>query len=316
MNKRKLGSLDFEISEITFGSASISSEGKGYSFGYISEDDAIALLREAHARGVNVFDTAPIYGHGVAEIRIGKAFKKLREKVFIVSKSGVTWDEDRRIVRTNDLAIAQKMMEQSLRDLQTDYIDLYMVHWPDPKIDIRKTLEVLRKAQDQGKIRHIGLCNTHVEDLEKAREVATIVATQSEFNLFNTKAREELFPYLGDNGVGFMSWGTLDRGIITGRVTKDRAFDEYDARGSAPWWRKEVVERKIQAMEEIGGILGSYTGLELALGFVLRHSELSSALCGVRNEEQLDSVLKACQKRPPDEVLDRAEEIAQTHLQT
>ena len=314
MKQRKLGSLDFQVSPVSFGGAGISSEGRGYSFGYISEKDAMALLRKAYDRGISLFDAAPIYGHGVSETRMGKAFKEFREKVFIVTKSGVTWDANKQIIRTNDPDVTKRMLEQSLSDLKTDYIDLYMIHWPDQEVDIRIPMEVLRKAQDQGKIIHIGLCNTHLEDLEKAQEVAPIVAVQSQLSLFETGPSEALFPYLRKKQIGFMSWGTLDRGIITGRVTRRRAFDKYDARGGAPWWKKDVVRRKLEAMQEIGTILEGHSELELALGFVLRHPEVSTALCGIRSEEQLDSVMAACQNLPEDSLLDRAGAIALRHV--
>ena len=318
MKQRKLGSLDFQVSPVSFGGAGISSEGRGYSFGYISEKDAIALLRKAYDQGINLFDTAPIYGHGVSETRIGKAFRDIREKVCIVSKSGVTWDESGQITRTNDPAVAQRMLEQSLRDLKTEYIDLYMIHWPDAEVDIRIPMEVLGKARDQGKVLHIGLCNTHVEDLEKTQEVAPIVVVQSQFSLFETGAREALFPYLRENQIGFMSWGTLDRGIITGHVTLDRAYDKYDARRRAPWsalvWKEDVVKRKLEAMEEIGTILEGHSRLELALGSVLRHPEVSTALCGIRTEEQLDSMIAACRNLPGESLLDQAEAIALRHI--
>ena len=232
--------MDFQVSPVSFGGASISSEGRGYSFGYISEKDAIAFLRKAYDRGISLFDTAPIYGRGVSETRMGKAFKDVREKVFIVTKSGVTWDENKQIIRTNDPEVTQRMLEQSLNDLKTDYIDLYMIHWPDQEVDIRIPMEVLRKAQDQGTIIHIGLCNTHLEDLEKAQEVAPIVAVQSQLSLFETGPSEALFPYLRNKQIGFMGWGTLDRGIITGRVTRRRAFDKYDARRGAPLGGKKM----------------------------------------------------------------------------
>ncbi len=314
MKKRKLGSLDFQVSPVSFGGAGISSEGKGYSFGYISEADAITLLRKACDRGINLFDTAPIYGHGVSETRIGKAFKNIREKVFIVNKSGVTWDEAGQITGTNDPAVTQRMLEQSLRDLQTDYIDLFMLHWPDEKVDIRLPMEVLRKAREQGKILHIGLCNTHVEDLEKAQEVAPTVAVQCQLSLFETGPTETLFPYLRGSQIGFMSWGTLDRGIITGHVTRARTYDKYDARGGAPWWKEDVVRRKLEAMEEIEPLLEGHSGLELALGFVLRNPEVSTALCGIRSEEQLDSVIAASRNLPADSLLDRAGAIALRHV--
>ena len=115
---------------LAFGGAAISGEGGGYGFGDISESAAIDLLKEAYDLGFTIFDTAPIYGFSLSEKRMGKAFKSMRDKVFIVSKSGVTWNESKRVDMTNDPKVARLMLEQSLRDLESDYIDLYMIHWP------------------------------------------------------------------------------------------------------------------------------------------------------------------------------------------
>jgi len=156
---------------LAFGGAAISGEGGGYGFGDINENDSIELLNSAYDKGIRIFDTAPIYGFGLSEVRMGKAFKQTRDKVFIVSKSGVTWGENKRVDMTNDPVVTTKMLEQSLRDLQSDYIDLYMIHWPDTRVDIRRPLEVLAKAKHQGKIKHIGLCNTNIADLEKGSEI-------------------------------------------------------------------------------------------------------------------------------------------------
>ncbi|MBY0416331.1 MAG: aldo/keto reductase, partial [Bdellovibrionales bacterium] len=264
---------------IAFGGAAISGEGGGYGFGDISEGDAINLLHEAYEGGIRIFDTAPIYGFGLSEQRIGKAFKNNREKVFLVSKSGVTWHENKRVDMNNDPVIAQKMIEQSLRDLNTDYIDLYMVHWPDNKVDIRKTLEVLSRAKQQGKILHIGLCNTNLDELNKAFEVDRIEVVQSEFNLFvNKYVNAEIFPYLKEKNISFMSWGTLDKGIITGRVDETRKeFDKSDCRSWAPWWKSMDNSEKFLAMKKLWPMLDKnhHSGLELALAFNLSFPELS-----------------------------------------
>lgn len=132
-----------EYTPLLFGGASISGEGGGYGFGDISKDNAISVLHHALERGIKVYDTAPIYGFGESERRIGEAFKNKREHAFIISKCGVTWHDSKRVNMTNDPVTTKKMIEQSLRDLSTDYIDLYMVHWPDKNTDIRHTLEVL-----------------------------------------------------------------------------------------------------------------------------------------------------------------------------
>lgn len=293
---------------IAFGGAAISGEGGGYGFGDISENQAIDLLLEAYEGGIKIFDTAPIYGFGMSEIRMGKAFKNIREKVFLVSKCGVTWHENKRVDMNNDPAIAQKMLEQSLRDLNTDFIDLYMVHWPDARVDIRKTMEVLSKAKHQGKIKHIGLCNTNLDELNKAFEIDRVEVVQSEFNLFTNKfVSEQLFPYLKEKNISFMSWGTLDKGIITGRVDQNRkTYDKSDCRSWAPWWKSADNSDKFEAMKKLWPLLDKnhHTGLELALAYNLSYPELSVAICGAKSSAQLQSLLKAATNLPKYEELE------------
>lgn len=294
-----------------FGGAAISGEGGGYGFGKISEDHAIGLLREAKARGVKVFDTAPIYGFGMSEQRIGKAFAKERDQVFLVSKSGVTWHENKRVDMTNDPKVTQKMLEQSLRDLETDYIDLYMIHWPDERVDIRRPMEVLAKAKNQGKIKHIGLCNTFEKDLDKAFEVEIIETVQCQMNLFEPEVVERLFPYLNEKEISFMSWGTLDKGILTKRVDEKRTYDKEDCRSWAPWWKQMDNKPKFEKLKRIWPIIEEHghSPVELALGFNLSHPECSMVLCGARNDQQLDGVLKAMDNLPSQDLLDQVLEI-------
>ena len=283
-----------------FGGAALSGEGGGYGFGNLSESESQKLLSEAFDLGVTLFDTAPIYGFGLSEQRIGKAFKKNREKVFLVSKCGVTWHDNKRVDMNNDPEVTKRMLEQSLKDLQSEYIDLYMIHWPDSKIDIRRPMEVLAQAKHEGKIRHIGLCNTFVEDLNKASEIEKIEAVQSSFSFFSRQVRQELFPYLKEKNISFMSYGTLEKGILTKRVTKSRSFDKTDCRSWAPWWKNSDKDQKMEMVEKLAPFVEKtgHSMLELALGFVLSHDEVSSALCGAKNSEQLQSLLKALKHLP------------------
>lgn len=285
---------------MSFGAASISGEGAGYGFGNISESDSIGLLLEAFDLGIRVFDTAPIYGFGLSEKRIGKAFRQNRDKVFIVSKSGVTWHENKRVDMNNDPKIVTKMLEQSLRDLQTDAIDLYMVHWPDEKHDIRKTLEVYSKAFHDGKIKHIGLCNTNLSELKKASEVVKIEVVQSQFNLFEQSPKDQLFSYLSENQISFMSWGTLDKGILTGRVDEKRKFDESDCRSWAPWWKGQDFKSKFDMVKKLKQVVEkkNHTLTEFALGFNLSHPELTNVICGARNSAQLNDLVNSLRNIP------------------
>ena len=267
---------------LVFGGAALSGKEGGYGFGDISSQAAIDLLHAAYERGVRLFDSAPIYGFGESERRIGKAFRRV-EDIFLISKSGVTWNESRRVDVSNDPNLARKMLEQSLRDFNRDVIDLYMIHWPDDKVDIRRTLEVYLKAKEEGKIRHIGLCNTSLEDLQKAREVAPIDYIQSEFHLFCPEL-PNIFPHLGD--AIFMSWGTLDKGILTGRVNRKRElrknYDTSDCRRKAPWWKQSEVLKKLDRLEPLWPFLKErgHTPLELALGHNLSWKECSLVLGG------------------------------------
>jgi len=290
---------------LAFGGASISGEGGGYGFGEMTENGALSLLNEAYDLGFTLFDTAPIYGFGLSEKRLGIAFRKNREKVFLVSKSGVTWHENKRVDMNNSPEVTRRMLEQSLKDLQSEYIDLYMIHWPDQKVDIRLPMEVLAKAKHEGKIRHIGLCNTYVDDLKKASEIEKIEAVQSSFSFFARQARDELFHYLKENDISFMGYGTLEKGILTKRVNKQRIFDKADCRSWAPWWKNSDKDSKIEMVERLSPLVEKtgHTMLELALGFVLSHEEVSTALCGAKTSDQLQSLVKALKNLPSKEKL-------------
>ncbi|MCB9062309.1 MAG: aldo/keto reductase [Halobacteriovoraceae bacterium] len=295
----------------SFGGASIAGNGGGYGFGDINEGDSISLLHYAYERGVKVYDTAPIYGFGESEKRIGQAFKDKREKVFIISKSGVTWHPNKRVNMTNDPNCAKKMLEQSLRDLQSDYVDLYMVHWPDQKIDIRRTLECFQNMKESGKIRHIGLCNTNLEDLKLGSEVCQIEVIQSELNIF----KRENFDLLNETQA-FMSWGTLEKGIITGRVNKNRKFDKSDCRSWAPWWKSSPLDKQFKTMSEIFPLLEKYelSGLDLAIAFNLSDQRVKSVLCGVRNQKQLDEVLISLKKNVPQTLINECLSIVDRNM--
>jgi myo-inositol catabolism protein IolS len=277
-----------------FGGASLSGEGGGYGFGSISEADAISLVHEALELGVKVFDTAPIYGFGTSEERLGKALKGRREQAYVISKSGVHWHSTKRVNMTNDPLITQEMLEASLKRLKTDWIDLYMIHWPDEHVDIRRPMEVLARALDQGLIRGIGLCNTNPRDLDRAQEIAPIVACQNQLNVFERGVVHELLPRLLQEDISFMSWGTLDKGILTGRVTKERTFGPEDCRSWAPWWKAMDFEARYRILDALTPWLKRHglSNLELAIGHNLAIEGVELVLAGPKNSEQLRGLVQ------------------------
>ncbi|HAR61968.1 MAG: hypothetical protein DKM50_10860 [Candidatus Margulisiibacteriota bacterium] len=301
MKYREFGSTGLQVSEIAFGGASISGEGGGYGFGDICEQEAIDLLKCSYEQGINIYDTAPVYGYRLSEQRIGKAFKGLTDNIIIVTKGGVTWKDNKRIYLDNEPAVIEKMLHQSLQDLDREYIDLYLVHYPDPKVDIRRVMEILSKNKREGKIKFIGLCNTNLENYKKACEVESIEVLQSEFNLFASYPKENLFELVKRDNLGFMSWGSLDKGILTGRVNRERKkYDSSDFRSWAPWWKGESFEFKLNVLDTIKKHFAAtgHSLLDFALGYLLNYKEVSTAICGFRNKDQLSTIIQALDHVP------------------
>lgn len=277
-----------------FGGAALSGEGGGYGFGRL--EDARGLLERSFELGVNIFDTAPIYGFGESEKVLSTFIKDKRENVRVISKSGVYWHENKRVDMTNDPKITAKMFEDSLRRLDSDYIDLYMIHWPDSKVDIRYPLEVLAKFKEQGKVLEIGLCNTYMGDLKPAEEVVPIKVVQSQFNVYDGPP-EDVKEYIQEKNLSFMAWGPFDKGILTGRVSKKREqakdYDENDCRKNAPWWNQKDVLAKVEKIHHFEEIAKKkdLTMAELAMSYTLSPSWSHVALLGAKTIKDLEAVV-------------------------
>ena len=268
-----------------FGGAALSGEGGGYGFGPMSEKEAQALLGRAWDMGIRLFDTAPIYGFGLSEERMGQY---LPQGAYIVTKGGVDWHPNKRVNMSNAPAVIEKMIVESLRRIKRP-ISMYMIHWPDPKVDIRESLAVVKRFQEQGDILDIGLCNTHELDLKRAQEVCQIKGLQSEVNLFNHSTLD-----FTEEEFLTMSWGSLDKGILSARVNQQRKYDASDARSWAPWWNKKEVIKKIERVEGLQELLRKYD-LDLthfALQFIISYKKVKFPLIGAKNIPDLENIVK------------------------
>lgn len=310
MEKQQLGSTTLKVHPITFGGASLSGSGGGYGFGEISNDQAKSLLDFAFEMGLNLFDSAPIYGFEQSEKTLGEVFKSRRDKVHFISKSGVSWHHTKRVNMTNDPKTTQKMLEQSLRNFQSDYIDLYMIHWPDKNIDIRKPMEVLAKAKLDGKILHIGLCNSNSEDLAKALEIEKIEVLQSESNLFNIAAFDSMSELIEQDNIATMGWGTFDKGILAGSVKVGRQYDKVDARSWAPWWKKGPLKEKLQLAQKVSEYLKPYDLNLIDISINLhKHTQVNTPIIGAKSIAQLESALSSYNKNINNDIFKSCLEI-------
>jgi aryl-alcohol dehydrogenase-like predicted oxidoreductase len=291
------------VERLFFGGGAISGEGGGYGFGHISETDSIALLKKAFEKGIRVSDTAPIYGFGTSETRIGKAFQEMRSEMKITTKGGVDWHPDRRVNMDNTPATLKRMLGESLQRLQTSSVDCYMIHWPDARVPLTESLDVLIQAQIEGQIKSLGLSNFTPAQIEEAQKYCATKNQRIEFiqaeRSFLKEANGELPKWCHENGLYFMSWGSLDKGILTNRVTSSRQFDEVDARRNAIWWKKDTdKDHRIQLVQHLKAILDQHqiSPLRWSLSYNLDFAECDFVLFAPRNLEQLESGIVAVQE--------------------
>src|SRR6267142_137985 len=191
-------------------------------WGGTDEAESIATIRAAFERGINLVDTAPVYGFGRSEEIVGRAIAEsgLRSNVLIATKAGLQW-EGGRVSRNASRARILREVEDSLRRLRTDYIDIYQVHWPDPLITIEETADAMHILLAQGKIRAIGVSNFSVVQMERFRRVAPLHFLQPPYNLFERAIEAEVLPYCLANNIATFGYGALCRGLLSGRMRLD-----------------------------------------------------------------------------------------------
>jgi aryl-alcohol dehydrogenase-like predicted oxidoreductase len=204
-------------------------------WGGTDEAESISTIRTALKHGVNVIDTAPVYGFGRSEEIVGKAIAewRLRSRVLIATKAGLECQQGR-VFRNASRARILREIEDSLRRLRTDHIDIYQVHWPDPLVTIEETAEAMHTLFIQGKIRAIGVSNFSVGQMDRFRRVAPLHVLQSPYNLFERGVEADLLPYCRKNKIATLGYGALCRGLLSGRMRPDTTFDGDDLRRGDP----------------------------------------------------------------------------------
>ena len=294
MEYRKLGSSDLEVSVIGYGAWGIggapfwNNEGDGK-----SRDS----IKKAYDLGINFFDTAPVYGFGHSEELIGKALKPFRDKVIIATKCGLRWDKRSLSALRKDASRNSILEEvdQSLKRLDMDVIDLYQVHWPDEKTDQKETMETLLEIQEKGKIRHIGVSNYSAEQIVDCLQYGKIVSLQPEFSLLARDIQNDTVPICLENNIGIIAYSPLSSGILTGKYDKNTKFEDWRSKGIIGTFTGDGFIKnieKVDRLREIADAEGKTCG-QTAINWLLRQEGLTTALVGVKNSSQVKENLKA-----------------------
>src|ERR1700719_2544231 len=224
----------------------------GGMWGGTDEAESIATIRTAFEHGINIVDTAPVYGFGRSEEIVGKAIAegRLRADVLIATKAGLQWDGGS-VARNASHARILREVEDSLRRLRTDRIDIYQVHWPDPLIEIEETADAMHMLLAQGKIRAIGVSNFSVDQMERFRRVAPLHVLQPPYNLFERGIEADLLPYCRKNKIATFGYGALCGGLLSGRMHADTAFDGDDLRRTDPKFLKPRFAQYVAAVQKL-----------------------------------------------------------------
>ena len=292
MEYTNLGGSDLNVSRIGLGTWAIG----GWMWGGTDEETSIETIRHAVELGVTLIDTAAVYGMGRSEEIIGKAIARhgLRDKVVLATKCALNWsDDETKVWREATRARIEREVEDSLRRLCTDRIDLYQVHWPDPKTPMEETARAMDDLFRAGKIRAIGVSNFSPEQMDAFRATAPLHANQPPYNLFEREAGDAVLPYCARHGIGTLTYGALCRGLLSGKMTRERQFDGDDLRQSDPKFQQPRFEQYLAAVDALDLFARERYGkdvMALALRWLLDQPGHSVALWGARRPEQMEPV--------------------------
>ena len=259
----------------------------GWMWGGTDERQSVATIRAALDQGINLIDTAPVYGFGVSEEIVGRALTGLRSRAVIATKVGLEWRGDvayRNATRTRIMT----EIHDSLRRLRTDYIDIYQVHWPDPLVPMEETAVAMRELYEQGKIRAIGVSNFSVAQMRAFRAVAPLHVLQAPYNLFERGIEDEILPFCLANDIATLGYGALCRGLLSGRMRLDSTFKGDDLRGIDPKFQPPRYGQYLGAVDQLDQLAqrSQRHVIQLAVRWMLDQG-ISVALWGGRRPDQL-----------------------------
>ena len=296
MDYTQFGRTSLHVSKISYGTWQF-----GGDWGRVERsqwDTGKATVQKALELGINFFDTAQAYGFGMAERMLGEALqpylKGLREDIVIATKGGLRMEGDKLLRDASALWIRQGV-EQSLRNLGIDYIDLYQIHWPDPNAPFEETASTLDQLIHEGKIRYVGVSNYNVEQMRAFEKVKKLDALQPPYSLFRRDIEQGILPYTQELGIGVLIYGPLAHGLLAGTFTPQTSFAADDWRNKSEIFHGKIFQRNLAVVEQLKQLAEQegMTVAQLAIAWVLAQPAIDVAIVGARNPEQLEQTAPA-----------------------
>ena len=287
MQKRLLGDSGLEVSAIALGTWAMG--GAVETWGRVDDRESIAAIHQALDLGINLVDTAPIYGLGHSEEIVGKVIQGRRSEVLVATKCGLLFPKssDELPPRCLSRGSILRECEDSLRRLRTDVIDVYQCHWPDPETHIRETMDALTTLLKQGKIRAIGLSNFSCEQMTAAREFGPVHCLQPPFSMLQLRAAEDLIPYCVEHRIGVLAYSPLSKGLLTGKFDKDSRFEGI--RSQDPEFLGERYRRNLGIVDQLGKIAAGYdkTVTQLVINWTASFRGVTAPIVGAKRPSQV-----------------------------
>lgn len=310
MEKRRLGNSDLYASVIGFGAWAAGKAG----WGQVDGREVDAAIQRALELEINFFDTAPVYGFGESERVIGRALKKVRDQVIIATKFGLVWDDQGNIKNDVSKDNILREVEESLKRLDTDYIDLYQVHWPDPldETPIQETIEALVTLVESKKVRYIGVSNFSVEQIREAQKYANIVSLQSLYNALQRGVEKAELPYVQKQQIGFIPYSPLAQGLLTGKFTADTKIPADDVRAALnPLFKQENFAKSLGKVEQLKAIAAKYEKPvgQVALNWLLANPAVTTVITGAKTVRQIEENAAAASWKLDDADVQKINEI-------
>ena len=288
-----ISGTDMNVSRIAQGTWAIG----GWMWGGTDERESIRTIHAALDKGINLIDTAPVYGFGVSEEIVGKAIEERgqREKVFIATKVGLEWHNGS-VSRNSSRDRIRQEVQDSLRRLRTDYIDIYQVHWPDLAVPIEETAWTMQSLYNEGLVRAIGVSNYSPEQMKRFMSLSELHIVQSPYNLFEREIERDVLPFVREEKLSVFAYGPLCRGLLTGTMRPDTKFTGDDLRQSDPKFQPPRFAQYLNAVQQLDDLAQKRYGkhvMDLAVRWVLDQPGISAALWGARHPSELEAVERA-----------------------
>jgi aryl-alcohol dehydrogenase-like predicted oxidoreductase len=295
---RTLGNSDLKLTPIGFGAWAIGGGNWEFAWGPQDDHESIAAIHRALELGINWIDTAAIYGLGHSEEVVAQALKTWSgPRPHVFTKCSMRWHQDRSIYRSLKAGSLAEELDGSLKRLAVETIDLYQIHWPDPKDELEEAWHALTQFQQQGKIRWIGVSNFNVGQMQRVQAIAPITSLQPPYSMLRPAIEKEILPFAQANGIGVINYSPMVSGLLTGSMTAERAqsLPADDWRRKAAEFKEPRLSRNLKLVEllrEIGSSRSVSPGV-VAVAWTLHHPAITAAIVGGRSAQQVEGLAPA-----------------------